>query len=446
MQDRLKARLWRYLPALLITALVWASCTKKPDSIGIDLLDDSKPFVGKDTTFNLLAYSLVEDSVISDETSLNLLGSMYSETFGRTNTSIYTQVRISSLNPDWGSNPVADSVIFTMVYDGYYGNLETEQTVRAFRVLEDMERDSSYWSNISFATEELELGSLSFFPDLEDILVVDSGGGTYDSSYVRAELRIPFEDAFADYMFTLDTTHTSSSEAFLEEFKGIYLRSDDVNTAGEGAILYFDLLDDRSNLTIYYHNDSADSLRFRFFINLNNARVGRYEHEYLLGSQDFISQVLNGDTALGTQDLYLQGTGGVKTNIYFPGLLEWANASERIINEAKLVINVAEEYDEHREPSSSLILFKNTATQSFDFVPDQLEGENYFGGSYDKESNSYFFRVSMHIQNLLAGEKDLGLGLFPTAKSIKATEMRLHGTGPQDPRRFMLQITYTDIE
>ena len=423
-----------------------ASCSKKPDTIGLDLLDENKPFVGKDTTFNIYAYSTIEDSVISDETSVNLLGSIYSETFGRSNTSIYTQVRISSLNPDWGSNPVADSVIFTLVYSGYYGNLETEQTVRAFRILEDLERDSSYWSNVSFDTETTELGMLSFVPDLDDILVVDTGGGISDSSYINAELRIPFYNSFADYMFNLDTSHTSSSEAFLEEFKGVYLRADDVNAAGDGAILYFDLLDDRSNLTIYYKNDSADSLRFRYFINLNNARVGRYEHEYLLGSQDFIEQVLNGDTTLGADKLYLQGNGGVKTDIFLPGVIDWANTNQKVINEAKLIINISQEYDEDYIPSTSLILFKNTEDGSFDFVPDQLEGENYFGGAYNEASNSYFFRISMHLQDLLAGEKDLGLGLFPTAKSIKATEMELFGTNLSEPRRMQLQVIYTDIE
>ena len=430
--------------SLVIAAV--ASCSKKPDTIGLDLLDENKPFVGKDTTFTIYAYSSIEDSVISDETSVNLLGSLYSETFGRSNTSIYTQVRISSLNPDWGSNPVADSVIFTLVYDGYYGNLETEQTVRAYRILEDLERDSSYWSNVSFETETTELGMLTFFPDLDDILVVDTGGGISDSSYINAELRIPFDDSFAEYMFNLDTSHTSSSEAFLEEFKGVYLRADDVNAAGDGAILYFDLLDDRSNLTIYYKNDSADSLRFRYFINLNNARVGRYEHEYLLGSQDFIAQVLNGDTTLGAEKLYLQGNGGVKTDIFLPGVIDWANANQKVINEAKLIINLAQEYDEDHIPSTSLILFKNTEDGSFDFVPDQLEGENYFGGAYNEASNSYFFRISMHLQDLLAGEKDLGLGLFPTAKSIKATQMELFGTNLSEPRRMQLQVIYTDIE
>lgn len=437
--------------AFAVILTIW-SCTKKPDTIGLDLLDDSKPFVGKDTTFTLFAYSTFEDSVVSDETSVNLLGSYYTETFGRTNTSIYTQVRISSLYPDWGTNPVADSVVFTLVYDDSYGNLETEQTVRAYRINEDMDPDSSYYSNSYFETYPEELAVHSFVPDLSEILEVDSLGGAHDSTWLPGELRIPFDLAFADYMFNLDTSHTSSSEAFLDEFKGINLRNDDVNMTGEGAILYFDLLNQRSNLTIFYHNDEDDTLSFKFFINLNNARVGRYEHEYNLSTdQNFIEQVVNGDTSKGEEYLYLQGTGGVKTNIWFPGVKEWgALANNRIINEAKLIINLAEEYDmDEVPPSTSLILFQYTpdsAYSDFNFVVDQLQGEAYFNGKYSESTNSYFFRISMHLQGLLLDEEDYGLGMFPNAKSVKATQMKIHGTDPASPNRLQLHVTYTDIE
>lgn len=448
----MKAKFRRTSRAVFITFVslitLW-SCTEKPDTVGLELLDGSKPFVGQDTTFTLFAYSSIEDSVTSDETSLNLLGSMYSETFGRTNTSIFTQVRISSLYPEWGENPVADSVVFTLVYDGSYGNLETQQTVRAYRILEDLHWDSTYYSNVNFETSAEEMAVHSFYPDLTQIPVIDSGGGVYDTTYVNAELRIPFDLSFADYMFTLDTMHTASSEAFLQEFKGIQLITDNVTAAGEGAILYFDLLDQRSDLTIYYHNDEEDSLSFRFFINLNNARVGRYVHEYELSTdQNFIEQVVNGDTTKGTEFLYLQGTGGVKTDIWFPGLQEWANLeTNRIINEARLIVNLAEEYDEDQVPAStSLILFKNTAEGGFDFIPDQLQGEVYFNGKYNEADNSYFFRLSMHLQGLLLGEDDYGLGMFPNAKSIKATEMKIFGLDPSNTRRLQLQLTYTDIE
>lgn len=433
---------------VIVVLLAVLSCTKTPDTIGLDLLDDNQPFVGKDTSFNIIAYSTIEDSVTTDETSVNLLGSMYTSTFGRSNTSIFTQVRISSLYPDWGTNPVADSVVFSLVYDGFYGNIETEQTVRAYRILEDLSWDSTYYSNVNFETSTEEMAVHSFYPDLTEIPVIDSGGGTSDTSYIEAELRIPFDLAFADYMFNLDTSHTSSSDAFLEEFKGIHLRNDHATAAGDGAILYFNLLDSRSVLTIYYQNEEEDSLEFKFFINLNNARVGRYEHEYELSTdQNFLAQVINGDTTKGEEFLYLQGTGGVKTHIWYPGVVEWLEQKGRVINEAKLYVNLAEEYDPETHPTStSLIVFKNTAEGGFNFIPDQLQGEAYFNGKYNAESNNYFFRTSLHLQDLLLGEPDYGLGMFPNAKSVKATQMKIHGYDPTLPNSFHLQVIYTDIE
>jgi hypothetical protein len=423
------------------------ACADKPETVGLDLLDQNKPFVGSDTVFELSAHSVTDDSVLTDETSVNLLGSIYTETFGRSNSSIYTQIRISSLNPDWGENPVADSVVFSLVYDGYYGNLLTEQTVRAYQILEDLYRDSTYWSNVSFDTETVELAAHTFLPDLTEVPDIDTGGGTPDTTFLRAALRIPMDLSFAEYMFNLDPSQTSSSEAFLEAFKGIYLRNDDVNAPGDGAILYFDLLDDRSNVTMYYHNDTEDSLSFRFFINLNNARVGRFEHEYELSTDpNFLAQIIDGDTTAGTENLYLHGMGGVKTEIRFPGLTEWSEETNRIINEARLIIDLDEDYDEDFEPSTSLILFQNTAEGSFDFLDDQFQGEVYFNGKYDDASNGYFFRISLHMQSLLAGLPDRGLALFSNAKSVKATELKLNGTNPQNPNRLRLQITYTDIE
>jgi hypothetical protein len=225
------------------------------------------------------------------------------------------------------------------------------------------------------------------------------------------------------------------------------MRADEVTAAGEGSILYFDLLDNRSKLTIFYKNDSTDSLSFDFLINLNNARINRYDHAYSLSTDPaFINMVLNGDTTLGTDNLFLHCMGGVKTNIWFPEILEWAGASTRVINQAKLIIPLAEEYAEGYEPSTSLILFKNLSNGGFDFVPDFLQSETYFDGTYDEGSNSYSFRISLHIQDLLKGDPDYGLGLFPNAKSIRATGMKVKGTDMMNPDRFRLEITYTEVD
>ncbi|MFU8844113.1 MAG: DUF4270 domain-containing protein [Bacteroidales bacterium] len=423
-------------------------CSKKPESlIGLDLLGDGKPFVGFDTTLSVLGYSQIEDSVISDELSYNQLGSMLTPAFGLTNASLFMHLRLASLNPDFGTNPVSDSIIFSMVYEGSYGNLNTQQNFRVFPVTEDFYIDSTYWSNAFFTIDDSKLfANYNFIPDLSDQMVIDTSGGVNDTSYLTASLRIPFDNTFAETIFTLDPQYFASNDAFKDGFKGIYIRPEHAQTAGEGAILSFDLLDIRSDLTIYYKPDPDSAQRtFRFIINSNNARVARYEHDYSLSTdQNFINQVINGDTTLGSEKLYLQGLGGVQTVIKIPGLNDLAATGNIIINEARLVLQTMES-SEYFGPTERLVMFKFNENKLTEFLPDQLQGDGYFGGSLQNTSGSYWFRISLHSQNMINGETDFGLVIYPTGKSIRANETVLYGSEPSQSGHLRLEVIYTRI-
>jgi hypothetical protein len=432
--------------AVIIFSVI--SCTKKPESIiGLDLLGEVKPFVGFDTTISVYAYSQVEDSVVSDELSFNQLGSIYTTTFGLTNASLFMHLRLASLNPDFGADPVADSVIFSMVYEGSYGNLNTEHRFKIFPVTEDFYLDSTYYSNSSFTYDDSKLfADHLFLPDLSDQMVIDTSGSENDTSYVTATLRIPFDPSFADMIFTLDPESFASNDAFKEIFKGIYIRPENVMAAGEGSILSFNLLNIRSDLTIYYKPAPDSSQRtFRFIINSNNARVARYEHDYTMSTdQNFINQVLNGDTAFGAEKLYLQGLGGVQTVIKMPGLYDLAQTGNIIINEAKLIFR-AVDYSEGFEPTEKLVMFKYAEDKRAIFLPDQLQGDGFFGGSFQESSGSYVFRISLHSQNILNGETDFGMILYPTGKSIRPNETVFYGANPSQSGHLKLEVIYTRI-
>ncbi len=426
-------------------AAVFVSCGKKPDTIGLDLVDANKPSIGNDTIIEVEVYSAIEDSVITDETTVNIIGSMQTATFGRTTASAYTHLRISDPNPDWGPNPVADSVLFYMVYDTAYGNINTEQTFTIYRVSEDFYLDKNYYSNdsIGFFQDQV-LAQHTFIPDLTPILVTDSTDEGVDSSYLAAILTIPIDNWFADdYIFNLSDS-LGSNESFINEFKGIYIRPDDVNGVGEGALLSFDLLSERSYMSIYYHNDTTDSLSYKFLINLNNARVGKYEHDYTL-SQDpiFINQVVNKDTTLGTTNLYLQGLGGVQTYLRFPGLEAMTSEGNRVINEARLIFH-SEAYDEIYPPPSTLYLFKFNEEGELRTMIDQNEGENYFGGNFKSDTRTYWFRITMEAQKILNGDPRYGFVIYPAAKSVRPHELVMPGTNPDNSGYFHLEVIYTD--
>jgi len=427
---------------ILIAGIIFSSCNKKPESIGLDLVDDNKPFIGYDTTFNVYAYSEIEDSVAADETSSNLFGSRYTKTFGLSSAGFYTHLRLSEIYPDFGPGPVADSVFFTMVYAGYHGNINSTQTMRIYQVNDTMERESSYWSNKEFEIFPEELANYTFIPQPNDSTEIDS------ITKIAARLKVPMNLSFAQDILDIDdTTIFESSDTFIDYFNGIYVKPDDVFSTGEGSILSFNLTSNYSNIIIYYHNDTStieDTLTFILSINSNNARINRFVHDYSKSWDNvFKQQVLFNDSTLGSEKLFLQGMGGVRTIIKFPDITSWLDSGNIVINEAKLIMT-SFGFDESDEPPASLILFKILGDSLFDFTPDQATlGDVYYGGTFLEPSNSYIFRISLHLQDLLAGEEDTGLGLYPSGKSIRANDVSFIGTGGSNPDRFRLNIIYS---
>lgn len=426
---------------LFALALIIASCNKKPDTIGLDLVDYNKLQVS-DTVFSVYAISSKEDSLITDETSINLLGSQWSQTFGLAHASFYSHLRLSEVSPDFGTNPQVDSVFFTLVYYGYYGNINTPLTLRIYEVAEDFyQKDSVYYSNrqLSYGTE---LATHFFFPSPHDSVAIN------DSTNTSAELKIPMNSEFINKVFYAEDTNLSSQEMFVDYFKGIYVTVDSVNYPGGGSILYFNLLNTRSKITFYYHNDSEDSLNYTLVFNSNNARIENFQHNFSKSTdQNFINMILNGDTTAGENNLYLQAMAGIQTRIYFPDLAAWWGQEKYLINEAILIIPCLQGNSYYPVPEK-LVMLKQNADTTVSILDDQNNGESYFGGSVNDSSNGYQFRITYYIQDLLKDTTDNGLVLYPSGKAIKASEVTLVGTESQesDSARMELRVIYTKLK
>lgn len=413
------------------------SCSKKPETIGLNLVEGGKLIVGSDTTFAVSAYSIIEDSVSTDETSVSLVGSQYTYDYGLTNASFATHVIITSIQTEFGENPTPDSVVLTFVYAGYYGNIETEQTFKVYELAESISLSDTLYSDTELEYYSPPLGELTFVPNPTDSLEIDS-------VKYAAELQIPIDTSFANMIFE-NPDSLSSGTSFLNLFKGIYVRSNNVSLPGRGAILSLNLLADRSRLTVYYHNDEADSLSLILGINSFSARYGKFEHLYHLSYDPFLKAQLNGDTTIGEQKLYLQGLAGIQTIIKFPELNEWANNEAIVVNQAMLTIPVESSLDD-LDPPGQLVLVKIDEEGRYVILYDQQEGENYFGGVYIPEINAYQFRISRYIQSLLLDEVDYGLSMFISGKTINANGAVLAGTSPDLARRMKLEIIYTVLD
>lgn len=417
---------------IILFVLSIQSCIKKPELIGEGVLPNKDLIEMRYTdTIGIVAYSIREDSIRTDEPEQMLLGSMKDPVFGTTVAGFYTQFQLSTGSHNFGTNPVLDSLVLQMAYSGYYGDTTTPQTVRVYELEQNIFVDSAYYSNTHKTTGNIDYSAYTFTPKPRKRVIV---GRDTIASAVRIKLSNT-STALGNKILSATTEQLSSAEKFGELFKGLYITADQVTS--NGAILYYFLPTDRTRLIIYYSNSTQDSLRYEFYCSNNAARFNTFDHfNYQDADPVFKSQVLQNDTLLGRNKLYLQGTSGIKSVIKFPGLAKFKDnvgGAKVVINEAKVVFSGREIDSVRYFPPGHLALVKSNGNGTYSILKDQLEGETYFGGKYIKASNQFQFRITRYIQDVVLrgqGKTDHGLNVFMVGSSSRANRWVFNGVQP----------------
>ncbi len=146
---------------------------KEPDIVGIEVQPAGDQLnVEHCDTISLFAYSVLEDSIRTDETTYNLLGSSFDPVFGKCAASFYAQLRLSVNNVNFGTNPVLDSIVLSLPYATIYGDTNAQQTVKVYEIAEDIYKDSIYYSNRDFLTTGVPIASMTFTPNIRDSVTV----------------------------------------------------------------------------------------------------------------------------------------------------------------------------------------------------------------------------------------------------------------------------------
>lgn len=415
----------------LLCLLTLFSCTKRPGEIGADLIPDDALISPMFTdTISVVGYSIREDSLRTDKPETALMGSIYDPVFGTSTASFFTQISLSTASHNFGSNPQLDSLVLQLAYAGYYGDTTTTQTIRVYEVMERLYYDSAYYSNQLKEFNNFDFANFNFTPRPKSRVV-------WQGDTLAPIVRIRLSDvspALGNKLLTAGENNLSSVSRFQNFFRGLYVTAEP-RTSG-GAILGFDLPSNLSRLTVYYRNDEQDSLRYEFLITSDEARYNHFNHNnYANASPEFRQQVIEGDTTLGSQTLYLQGMGGVKTRLRFPTLANLKTRPDQkiIINEARLMI-----YGKTLDTTlfyapSNFALVKANGDGTYSILKDQLEGNNYFGGSFVNKANRVQFRLTRYVQDMIlrgAGREDHGLYLFSIGASSRPHRWVINGTNP----------------
>ncbi len=426
-----------YLIFFTITmVLILSSCNKKPEALGLDLVDNNPLGVEFSDTISIVAFSVFEDSARTDELSTVLLGSIFDPVFGITTANIYSQLSLTTLTPDFGTNPQCDSMVLAIDYSGYYGDTLTELTFKIFEVVEEINFDSAYYSINNLEIDQTELANYTTAPRPNDSVYIDSVP-------LAPHLKIPMNTILGDKILSAPQASLEDNVVFKEFINGIYISTDPVTMPGDGSILYLSFFSSISHMELHFHNDDEDSLVYYLSINnIANARFGNYNHyEYADGAPEFKAQI-NGDTALGQQLVYCQAMAGIKTKVTFPHIMEWVKDEKIAINEAQLIFHNNDPQN-ILLPPESLSLLKINDDGSVDFLADQFQGDYYFDGIYTDER--YRFRITQYLQKVLNGDQpNNGIYLLVPGASLKANRVVLNGFETPS-KQITLELIYTRL-
>ena len=435
--------------ALMIGALALAftACKKSPDTIGNDLISENDYItIGHTDTLTMVCYSYL-DTIGTKNVASGLLGSMNDPVFGRTQAGICTQFRFSAAGQLFGTEPIVDSIVLQLCVSGYYGDTMVNQTLHVYELADTLSSTVDYYNNTDVAIGDVDYANNFTFQPRPHTKTHVIGGDTIPQSIIR----VPLSNTLGEYLIHLDSTAYKEPATFKTYFYGLCLRCDPVDD--NGSVSYISLTNNSYTLMqLYYHAAATPEkpLRYDYYVTSSDTYFNQISHDYTYGDNEFRSQVLDGDTTLGQQRVYLQTMGGVRTKIFFPTLTHWADTlaegTHIIINEAKLIVPAASvDTAVYTAPSNlSLLYFKSDGTSSI--LPDFYEGTSYYGGTYSNMTHSAMFRISEYLQDLLMGkEPDCGLSLGINGGSYNAQRMVVNGP-EMESNPIRVEMTYSVVK
>jgi hypothetical protein len=436
------------LASFVLLILLVFSCKKDPYQVGINLLPPSDTLNIKTTdTASFVAYSVLQDSVRTDETTLSMIGSLMDPVFGSTTAGFYMQYRLSADAPSFGTSPVLDSIILMIPYGKIYGDTSALQTLKVYELSQSIHYDSTYYSNRTAETYGIPIANYTFKPDRYDSLVV---GSDTLAPHIRINLG-KLSNYFGNKLLFAPASALASGDAFITFMKGLYIES--ARAYSGGALLSFSPTSTLSKIVMYFHNETGNGLHFDFVGNSLCARFNHFDHNhYLNASPEFRQEVLQHDTTLGKSTLFIQGLAGARVRMRLPFLKSFGKTEKIAINSAVMTLTNAET-DTTLQPPVQLTLMVVDSLGRVAFLVDQDEGTNYFGGSYNTSPRTYKFRITRHMQQVIDGKvKNYDMFLMandPSTNVLVPNRVMLTGTNPLIPTfsldRIKLQVIYTKL-
>ena len=404
---------------LFILLLAFTACKKAPTKLGNSILPEQNNLTLFNTdTFSIIAQTIREDSLLTSALTRNTLGYIDEPTFGKTISNLYIQIGLPFNNVNLGDFAYTDSLVLYLDIPGYYGDATTTQTINVYKLTNDLVAGTEHYSDeITSADIEL-LGAATYTPSsgsnqvaiylkktLADTFLAQSG----TNNFVNNDNFINF---FKGFFITIDTNNLAN------DINTTYSKTSSTNFSGLGNILFVNLASANSKLSLYYGNETTDSLVFNFILNNNPPHYNQISHNY---NNALANNYINTASTKGDSIVFLQSLAGLKAKLNFPSIQNLKNV---LINKAELTVTIVNDpnnIDSIFSAPSQLICLPIVEDGSNNFsFPDLFAGPNYYGGTKTTENNKsvYTFNLARHFQNIVDGQTDYGLYIITSDDDI----------------------------
>lgn len=456
----------KYAFAFIVMLIAAMACEKDFQDIGVGLVDNNL-FSTKDTIIDVVAYNRNVDSSQVNGILSYLLGVYKDNNFGKFKASFVSQVGLNATT--FGDSVAIDTIILDIPYyatkldDGSFELDSTAvwgDTTQVFKLSvyelgtylnslnpDDPTKNRQYYSNESYNKIGPALYSGDFLPNANDTVsyvkrwTIDRNRTTMDDidtitkSTIAPSIKIPLDTAFfrSKFINEQDSYVFSSSDAFLNYFRGLYIEPEFVGD--NGSVMALKLAE--ATLNIYYTNsvetiettadlnndgDMNDTLFIRTKQTksylLSGVMANKFERDYNASTSvpSITSYFTDANKEQGQDKLFVQGAAGSEAVIE---LFKDANALNNIrnqnwlINAAYLTFKVDNEGQNNMPARLYLYNYDNKSQ-----LRDAITEMNFagIGGALNEDNNpaEYKFSITDYISEVLKSddpEKVYRLGL-----------------------------------
>ena len=328
----------------LFLGSIAVGCNSDADDLGLQFFENNEA-QGEQAAYDLVAYNVNNNDVVrSDSYSLKkaTLGVFSESQFGMQKSAYVTQVRLSKYAPNFGTNPVVDSVVLeikpeydvtakttsttNITYKGQaakqtltaystkkYGNPASAMTINVNEITTDLgSTGAEILSNRSVTAGTL-LGTKSFTGNSIAVSINKTSDNTVLLTK-EAGLRIPLNASYFQTKIANKSgaTELSSESNFINYFKGLKILVQE----NDGYLINF--APDQITMTMYYtYGDASDRKEGTYSFNLASPNVHFSQISY--NRSTIFNNVMAGiDGTNGDPLLYMQGMGGPGAGIKIP--------------------------------------------------------------------------------------------------------------------------------